>query len=62
MIIGVPTFAVLFAMIRRFVNKRLTQKGLPIKRDDYSNMEGVDDDNNIIERSSDKPSKQNEAE
>lgn len=35
MIIGVPTFAVIFAMIRRYINKRLTQKGLSTDREDY---------------------------
>lgn len=48
MIIGVPTFAVIFAMIRRYINKRLTQKGLSVDRADYSNMECVDEDNHII--------------
>lgn len=36
MIIGVPTFAVIFAMIRRFVNNKLAKKGLPIDRDEYT--------------------------
>ena len=38
MIIGVPTFAVIFAMIRRYINKRLERKGLPIDREDYSDI------------------------
>ena len=50
MIIGVPTFAVIFAMIRRFINKRLTQKGLSIDRSDYSDMEYVDENNQIVEK------------
>ena len=48
MIIGVPTFAVIFAMIRRDINKRLAQKGLSVDRADYSNMEWVDEDNHIV--------------
>ena len=48
MIIGVPTFAVIFAMIRRFVNNRLTKKGLPTDREDYANISGVDADNQLI--------------
>lgn len=50
MVIGVPTFAVVFAMIRRFVDNRLTKKGLPVDRDNYTNLEGVDEDNQIIDK------------
>lgn len=35
MIIGVPTFAVIFAMIRRYINNRLKKKGMPTDRDSY---------------------------
>ncbi len=49
MVIGVPTFAVLFAAIRRFVNKQLQKKGLPIDRDKYENIMHVNEDNQIIE-------------
>lgn len=48
MVIGVPTFAVIFAIIRRNINKRLTKKGLPIDRDDYANISGIDDNNRFI--------------
>lgn len=47
MVIGVPTFAVLFAAIRRFINKRLRNKGLPIDRDEYSNIVGLNDNNQL---------------
>ena len=49
MIIGVPTFAVIFAMIRRYVDKRLKQKGLPTLRDDYLNLSEIDENNRIVE-------------
>lgn len=50
MVIGVPTFAVIFAAIRRFVNRRLLQKGLPIDRDEYASMQRIDGDNQIIQK------------
>ena len=50
MVIGVPTFAVLFAAIRRFINKRLHAKGLPIDRDEYGNIAGVNEDNQLVEK------------
>jgi predicted PurR-regulated permease PerM len=48
MVIGVPTFAVIFAMIRRHTNNRLHKKGLPTDRDDYFVMDGIGEDNQII--------------
>ncbi len=39
MIIGVPTFAVIFAALRRIVNDRLTKKNLPIDRESYDKLE-----------------------
>lgn len=62
MIIGVPTFAVIFALIRRYVNKRLTQKGLSIERDDYFNMDGVDENNHIIVKKHTKDARKSETE
>ncbi len=55
MVIGVPTFAVAFAAGRRYINKRLNQKGLPIERDEYKNIEKVDEDNRFIELDPNKP-------
>lgn len=49
MVIGVPAFAVIFACIRRHINKKLTQKGLPIDRDKYANVDYVNENNQIVE-------------
>lgn len=49
MVIGVPAFAVIFAMIRRNINKRLTKKGLPIDRDKYEYVDYVNAENQIVE-------------
>ncbi len=38
MIIGVPTFAVIFAAMRRYINGRLTQKQLPTDRSNYDGL------------------------
>ena len=51
MVIGVPAFAVIFALIRRNINKRLTEKGLPIDRDEYANIDYVNAENQIVELS-----------
>jgi len=48
MLIGVPTFAVVFAMLRRKINKKLSQKGLPSSRDDYEGINGVDERNKFV--------------
>ncbi len=52
MVIGVPAFAVIFACIRRSINKRLTAKGLPIDRDKYARVDYIDEENKIIEMNS----------
>lgn len=50
MVIGVPTFAVLYAASRRFINKRLKCKGLPIERDLYENISHIDEENHMVAR------------
>ena len=51
MVIGVPAFAVIFALIRSNINKGLVRKGLPIDRDRYSNIDYVNEENHIVEMS-----------
>lgn len=48
MVIGVPTFAVIFALLRRKINKKLAEKGLPSNRDDYEGIKGVDEGNRFV--------------
>ncbi len=43
MIIGVPTFAVIFAAIRRSINSRLKEKMLPVDRDSYDGLGTIED-------------------
>ena len=51
MVIGVPAFAVIFALIRSNINKELVRKGLPIDRERYSNIDYVNEENHIVEMS-----------
>lgn len=51
MVIGVPAFAVIFALIRSNINKGLVRKGLPIDRERYSNIDYVNEENHIVEMS-----------
>ena len=39
MFIGVPAFAVLYALVRRAIENALRKKGLPTKTTDYSSQE-----------------------
>lgn len=50
MIVGVPVFAVLFAIVRGLVNRALNKKRMPLQSDLYLNMESVDENGNFIER------------
>lgn len=43
MIIGVPFFAVLYAMIRRITNHMLERRGLPVETDMYLKVDYIDD-------------------
>lgn len=43
MIIGVPFFAVLYAMIRRVTNRMLTKRGLPVETDQYLKVDYIDE-------------------
>ena len=50
MIVGVPVFAVFFAVIRGLVNRSLIKKNMPIQSDIYMNMESVNENGEFIER------------
>ncbi|MBD5547473.1 MAG: AI-2E family transporter [Lachnospiraceae bacterium] len=43
MIIGVPFFAVLYALARRVINRMLKRRGLPLETEQYKNVEYIDD-------------------
>jgi len=49
MVIGVPTFAVIYALFRYKLNKRLRAKNLPIDTKPYINLGSIEDDNTFIE-------------
>ena len=54
MIIGVPFFAVLYAMIKRMTNSRLKRKGLPSDTSKYMNVDHIQDKDIFIPQSTDK--------
>lgn len=44
MIIGVPFFAVLYAMVRRIIDHLLIKRGLPVSTNNYLDLDYIDDD------------------
>ena len=48
MIIGVPTVAVLYELIKRFMSKRLTKKGYPLDTVPYINVKEITRDSKFI--------------
>ena len=50
MIIGVPTFAVIYAAVRKIVNYNLNKKNLPLNSTAYSDMECIDEEGNFQPR------------
>ena len=50
MIIGVPFFAVLYAMIRRFANRLLEKRGLPTETTKYLDVDYIEDNNIFVTR------------
>ena len=56
MIIGVPFFAVLYALARRIINRMLKRRGLPLETEQYKNVEYIDDNAVFIPQSVDKKS------
>lgn len=57
MIIGVPFFAVLYAMIKRITNKLLLKRGLPPETKNYVNVDYIQD-NDIFVPQAEKPKAQ----
>lgn len=41
MVIGVPTFAVIYALCRRRINRNLKKKNLPTETDEYKNLGSI---------------------
>lgn len=54
MIIGVPFFAVLYALARRMINHRLSRRGLPSDTDRYRNVDYIDENAVFIAHPADK--------
>lgn len=48
MIVGVPFFAVIYAMIKRYTEKKLKKRGLPISSEIYFDIKKIDENNVII--------------
>ncbi|MGI5897303.1 MAG: AI-2E family transporter [Oscillospiraceae bacterium] len=48
MIIGVPTFAVIYSLVRALVEKRLRQKGMPVSTRDYMKMRHVVPEDSLV--------------
>lgn len=45
MIIGVPFFAVVYALIRRIIDRMLQKRNLPVSTSDYMNLDHIDQNN-----------------
>lgn len=50
MLMGVPTFAVIYYIIQSIVNRRLEKKDLPVQSDYYDELSYVDDEGTYIHR------------
>lgn len=48
MIAGVPIFAVIYTFIKLFLDKKLTQKGLPTDSDDYMNVDHITEEQQMV--------------
>lgn len=48
MIIGVPAFAVIYALIKRYTNRRLTKKGYPLDTVPYINVKEITPDSQFV--------------
>lgn len=57
MIIGVPFFAVLYAMIKRLTNRMLQKKGLPPETSMYLNVDHIQDDNMFVPKTDENKNK-----
>ena len=50
MIVGVPFWAVIYAMVRRVTNRHLKRRDLPIDTEEYQNVDYINKDNELILR------------
>lgn len=57
MIIGVPFFAVLYAMIKRITNRMLQKKGLPPETSQYLNVDYIQDDDVFVPKTDENKNK-----
>ena len=57
MIIGVPFFAVLYAMIKRMTNTMLKKKGLPSETSKYMNVDHIQDKDIFIQKNTERKNK-----
>ena len=48
MIVGVPTFALIYYIIKMYIQQRLEQKKLPTDTDYYTETNYVDEEGNFI--------------
>ena len=48
MIVGVPTFAVIYYIVKLFIAQRLEEKKLPTTTSSYDGVNYVDDDGNYV--------------
>lgn len=49
MIVGIPFFAVVYALIKRNVERRLISKELPVGTDDYKSIKRIEEDGQFVE-------------
>ena len=58
MILGVPLFAVFYALIKRYVNRSLQKKGMSDKTEEYQTLDYVDvQTGSFISKPEDKPAR-----
>ncbi len=58
MILGVPIFAVFYALIKRYVNRSLQKKGMSDKTEEYQTLDYVDvQTGSFISKPEDKPAR-----
>ncbi len=49
MILGVPTFAVIYYLIKSFVNEKLLKQGLPTETEEFMSLTGVSEDGKLCQ-------------
>jgi predicted PurR-regulated permease PerM len=53
MILGVPTFAVIYYLIKSFVNEKLLKQGLPTETEEFMRLTGVSEDGKLCQNGTD---------